>query len=203
MQKYFPYKKNVDFNKLKMSANSSYSITKPEDAKQIENIINNYGNKLVILDGTANVGGDTINFGLNDNVFKIISVEKNEETFNNLINNIEVYGLKKKVYPLNADITKVLDICTSIPIDILFLDAPWGGPSYKYKNFLDLELSGIKLYNVIKKASKCGNIKNVIMKVPFNYNTKALLKETNLKKITIDKIESGKNYYLVICAKLF
>lgn len=197
---YFPFKKNIDYSLLQMAPNSSYSITKPKDAEQIQNIIEKLipRKNLVILDGTANVGGDTINFGLNNNISKVISIEKNKDTFQKLQNNIRVYGLLDKVTPLNDDIVTILDKCIEHPIDILFLDAPWGGPSYKTANFLDLELSGIKLYDIVKKAIKCGNIEYLIMKVPFNYNTKNLLKETNLQHINIYKIKN----YLLIFTKL-
>jgi len=200
MQKFFPYKRNVELNKLQMANNSAYSVTKPNNAHQIQSILDKIvpNKALVILDGTANVGGDTINFGLNPNVSKIISVEKNKDTFNKLVNNIKVYGLESKVEAINGDIVQILEACTPHHIDLLFLDAPWGGPSYKTANFLDLQLSGIKLYDVVKKAVKCNNIDFLVLKVPYNYNTKNLLKETTLTKIEIYKIKN----YLLIVAKL-
>lgn len=199
MHKYFPKHKNVNLNKLQLSNNSTYSITKPNNAQTIQTIIDQIIPKkdLVILDGTANVGGDTINFALNDNIKKVISIEKNPTTFQKLKHNIETYNLQHKVTTLNDDLTKIIDQC-SHPADILFIDAPWGGPSYKFANFLDLELSGIKLYDIVKKAVQCNNIDYLVLKVPFNYNTKNLLKETSLKKIEIYKIKN----YLLIIAKL-
>jgi len=199
MHKYFPKHKNVNLNKLQLANNSTYSITKPNNAQTIQTIIDQIIPKkdLVIIDGTANVGGDTINFALNDNIKKVISIEKNPTTFQKLKHNIETYNLQHKVTTLNDDLTKIIDQC-SHPADILFIDAPWGGPSYKFANFLDLELSGIKLYDIVKKAVLCNNIDYLVLKVPFNYNTKNLLKETSLKKIEIYKIKN----YLLIIAKL-
>ena len=99
VEEYFPAIPGINTSKLQMAPNSAYSITKPKDAKQIEKFINKHiGRKnLAILDGTSNVGGDVINFGLNPNVARVVAIEINPETFAMLENNIRIFKLEKKI----------------------------------------------------------------------------------------------------------
>ena len=205
MEEYFPEKNGVDYAKLQMAPNSSYSITKPKDAQQISNFIKKYINKkdLVIMDGTANVGGDVINFGLNGDVGKVIAVEYNKETFEKLVNNVGVYGLEKKVVTINGDTVKLVERCMGkMHLDILFLDAPWGGPRYKRERFLDLEMGGKRVFELVRKVADCGNVDNVVLKVPYNYNLYNLVHNTMFKNIIIEKIKTAKGYYLILLIKI-
>jgi len=205
MEEYFPEKNGVDYNKLQMANNSSYSITKPTDAKQISVFIDKFVNKknLVIMDGTANVGGDVINFGLNGNVEKVIAVEYNKTTYEKLVNNVKVYGLEKKVVTLHGDTVKLVERCMGkVKIDILFLDAPWGGRGYKREKFMDLEMGGKRVFELVRKVGECGNVSNVILKVPFNYNLYNLIHNNEFKHIVIEKIKTSRGYYLIILIKI-
>lgn len=201
MDFWFPQMNGIDYNKLQMSLNSSYSITKPKDAKQIEGFINKYigGKNLTILDGTANVGGDVINFGLNPNVEKVVAIEINADTFSKLENNIRVYGLEKKIKTIHGNSLDIIEKCADRDhFDILFLDAPWGGKSYKKHKFLNLEMSGKKLVDVVKMAQKCQNIDNIILKIPFNFNLYQLISNAEFHTIVIDKIKTGKSFYMIL-----
>ena len=173
VEEYFPAIPGINASKLQMAPNSAYSITKPKDAKQIEQFINKHigGKKIAILDGTANVGGDVINFGLNPNVSRVVAIEINAETFSMLENNIRVFRLEKKIQAIHGNSLDIIGKCADGEhFDILFLDAPWGGTSYKTHKFLDLEMSGKKLADVVKMVQKCRNIDTIILKIPFNYN---------------------------------
>jgi len=201
MDFWFPQMNGIDYNKLQMSLNSSYSITKPKDAKQIEGFINKYigGKNLTILDGTANVGGDVINFGLNPNVEKVVAIEINADTFSKLENNIRVYGLEKKIKAIHGNSLDIIEKCADGDhYDILFLDAPWGGKSYKKHKFLNLEMSGKKLVDVVKMVQKCQNIDNIILKIPFNFNLYQLISNAEFHTIVIEKIKTGKSFYMIL-----
>ena len=204
MEFYFPIKEGIQYEKLQLASNSKYSITKPKDANQIQNIINKIipKNNLVILDGTANVGGDTIHFGLNPNVKKVISIEKNKDTFLKLINNINVYQIGNKVKAYNYDIVDVIRKCAdNIHFDILFLDAPWGGIHYKKHRLLDLPISGRKLAYIVKDLNKCENIDYIFLKVPYNYNLYDLIEKSNYEYIQVYKIETGTKFYMILVLK--
>ena len=188
-------------------------------AKQIEQFINKHigGKNLAILDGTANVGGDVINFALNPNVARVVAIEINPETFAMLENNIRVYGkllilqseiksalriytkLEKKIQAIQGNSLDIIGKCADGEhFDILFLDAPWGGTSYKTQKFLDLEMSGKKLADVVVMAQKCRNIDNIILKIPFNYNLYQLIRQSEFHTIVIEKIKTVKGFYMIL-----
>jgi 16S rRNA G966 N2-methylase RsmD len=223
VEEYFPDIPGINMSKLQMAPNSAYSITKPKDAKQIEQFINKHigGKNLAILDGTANVGGDVINFGLNPNVARVVAIEINPETFAMLENNICVYGkllilqseiksakriytrLEKKIQAIHGNSLDIIGKCADGEhFDILFLDAPWGGTSYKAHKFLDLEISGKKLADVVGMAQKCRNIDNIILKIPFNYNLFQLIRQSEFHTIVIEKIKTVKGFYMILLLSL-
>jgi precorrin-6B methylase 2 len=201
VEEYFPAIPGINTSKLQMAPNSAYSITKPKDAKQIEQFINKHmgGKNLAILDGTANVGGDVINFGLNPNVARVVAIEINPETFAMLENNIRVFKLEKKIQAIHGNSLDIIGKCADGEhFDILFLDAPWGGTSYKAQKFLDLEISGKKLADVVGMAQKCRNIDNIILKIPFNYNLFQLIRQSEFHTIVIEKIKTVKGFYMIL-----
>ena len=205
VEEYFPAIPGINMSKLQMAPNSAYSITKPKDAKQIEQFINKHiGRKnLTILDGTANVGGDVINFGLNPNVARVVAIEINPETFAMLENNIRVYRLAEKIQAIHGNSLDIIGKCADGEhFDILFLDAPWGGTSYKTQKFLDLEMSGKKLADVVSMAQKCRNIDNIILKIPFNYNLYQLIRQSEFHTIVIEKIKTVKGFYMILLLSL-
>ena len=200
-EEYFPAIPGINMSKLQMAPNSAYSITKPKDAKQIEQFINKHigGKNLAILDGTANVGGDVINFALNPNVARVVAIEINPDTFAMLENNIRIFKLEKKIRAIQGNSLDIIGKCADGEhFDILFLDAPWGGTSYKAQKFLDLEMSGKKLVDVVSMAQKCRNIDNIILKIPFNYNLFQLIRQSEFYTIVIEKIKTVKGFYMIL-----
>jgi precorrin-6B methylase 2 len=205
VEEYFPAIPGINMSKLQMAPNSAYSITKPKDAKQIEQFINKHigGKNLAILDGTANVGGDVINFGLNPNVARVVAIEINPDTFAMLENNIRIFKLEKKIQAIHGNSLDIIGKCADGEhFDILFLDAPWGGTSYKAQKFLDLEMSGKKLADVVTMAQKCRNIDNIILKIPFNYNLFQLIRQSEFHTIVIEKIKTLKGFYMILLLSL-
>lgn len=163
----FPYKKGVKYDKLKMTEEGEYSITKRNDGIQIlnimKNIIGNLRNK-TITDLTGNVGGDTILFGLNFK--KVKSIEFNKENFKVLENNINVYNLNN-VELFEGDSTKIYNWMT----DILYIDPPWGGSNYRNSNNIDLFFGDYRLDDYIDFILKQSwKPKYIILKLPKNYN---------------------------------
>lgn len=181
-EKIFP--KIDDMNNLEYDIEGLYSISHPNDADIISNIILDYLKKsdinididnIKILDGTAGLGGNVISFSRN---FKsVVAIEINNERFKMLKNNIGLYNLEN-VKLLNDDCITHLE---NSNYDVYFFDPPWGGPNYKYEQNIELSLGGMGLHNIVKIIEK-GKI--IVFKVPFNYNLN-LLKDYDLiiKKI--------------------
>lgn len=161
LSRMFPRKNGLDYSKLKMTPEGQYSITKPRDGEHIIKVMSDALGTLedkTIADLTGNVGGDTIRFGMH---FKHVdSYELNEENFAALKNNVEVYGLKN-ITLHRGDSTALF----KKKVDVVYIDAPWGGPDYKEKTELDLFLGDVRVDVFAKKLKQ-----TVFMKVPNNYN---------------------------------
>lgn len=167
---------NVNLNKIKVHNDSYYYLTNYYDSNFINTIIyKKFKTKnLIITDGTAHVGGNTISFALFK--FKIINaVEINHNYYKYLINNIKCYNLKN-IKLLNDSYLNVYD---KLYQDILFLDPPWGGPSYKSIKNLDLYLDNVNIVKIVNNVFSETKTKAVLLKVPYNYNLDLLKKKNN------------------------
>ena len=193
--KYF-LKKNINYNKLMLSIDSIYSITKPELSINIcKKIQKNMPNIEYIIDGTSNVGTTAIVFSY---YFKYIyAIEINDNTYKCLKNNINVYNINN-IKAILDDITifmknKLKEINGyDINKYCLFLDPPWGGTNYKLKKNINLKLSNIDILDFLQEI----NIKYIIIKVPLNYN---FLKLNNyFPNISIYKLN---NFYIIFIIK--
>jgi len=175
----FPEKEGVDYSKLKQTPEGEYSITKRVDGKRLllrmKQIVGSTETKH-ITDLTGNVGGDTILFGLNFK--KVDSIEYNQENFDALKHNVETYKLDNvKVH--FGDSTKLYNWYT----DVLYIDAPWGGPDYKEKENLDLFLGDVRIDLFIKHVlEQSWRPKYIFLKLPRNYNFERLETLEKVKK---------------------
>jgi hypothetical protein len=163
MKEFFPNKSGVDYSKLKLTPEGEYSITKRKDGevllKHMKSVLKTTKDKH-ITDLTGNVGGDTILFGLHFK--KVDSIELNPENFEALKNNVEVFGLNN-ITLHQGDSTKIFNWKT----DVLYIDAPWGGPSYKEHKELDLYLGDKRVDEFVKEIRDKADY--IFLKVPKNY----------------------------------
>ena len=123
----FPFKRGVNYDNMIVTEEGEYSMTKRNDGEillgHMKSLVRSIKTKK-ITDVTGNVGSDTILFGLNFD--KVRAIEINPENFKALKNNVEEFGLKN-VELYEGDSTKIYNWYT----DVLYIDAPWGGPDYK------------------------------------------------------------------------
>lgn len=166
----FPYKRGVDMRDIQLTEEGKYSYTKREDGEKTIQFLKRYIPSLhsrSILDGTANIGGDTILFGLNFHTVHAIEIEN--ENFKALTHNVGLYKLKN-VHLHEGDTTILYK---EYPLDILYLDPPWGGPDYKEKKELDLFLGphrvDIFLRDSVLGPREAGKPQWIVLKLPFNY----------------------------------
>lgn len=181
----------VDFTKLRLTPEGTYSVTKRKDSDRIINImksnISNLNTK-TITDATGCVGGDTINFAFNYKT--VYSVEINKDNFDALQNNIAEYNVNNvKVY--NQDSVTFFNWKT----DVLYVDPPWGGPEYKNSTELDLYMSTKRIDEWLEEILLRKNRPDYIfIKLPFNYNFNRF---TNLPNIEHIKPYRIRTYILV------
>lgn len=202
MNKLFPLPPNNNYNSLQIDEESIYFVTNPYDTEIIIKIIKNNMKDLdncCIFDATACVGGDTISFGKN---FKsVISTEINKKRFDMLKNNLLVYELYN-VIPVNCSF---LDIITKINfIDVVYIDPPWGGSSYKQKTNIRLNIDNVFIDDIINRLFDkkiCNsNIKMVVLKIPKNYDIKTLY--YNTKNNNIDMLKYDLKKMMIVIFKL-
>jgi len=166
-------KKNIyiDKKKLQIDRESLYSITLPQTSHDIVQIIINHISKkkinhqnCSIIDATAGVGGDTISFSFN---FKIVySIEINTNRYSFLLNNLKIYNIKNVITYNNS----CLNLFNDIISDIVFIDPPWGGRSYKYFKNIKLCLDNKPIEQIcLDLLSKQIPPKFIIIKLPNNY----------------------------------
>lgn len=179
MEILFPKKTGVDYDKLQMTEEGEYSITKRRDGEKLIQIMKDVVKNLkakTITDMTGNVGGDTILFGLHFK--KVHSYEINPDNFKALQNNVETFKLKN-VEVHQGDSVKAM---STIDTDIVYIDAPWGGLSYKEKDNLDLYLGKYRVDEIARILLETyeNGPDYVFLKVPSNYNF-SRLDELDLK----------------------
>jgi len=179
-----PDYKNTNKKNIKTVESSRYSITIKKDSETIikELTINKPLNEVRITDATANIGGNTLQFGIHGMIVDAYEIDK--DTFDALNHNIGVYGLNNiKTY--NEDYTKIYK---NKKQDVVFLDPPWGGSDYKKYDKLKLKLSGIDVVDIINYIINKDLASVVILKAPFNFDKKRLMniyKTIKLKKYNV------------------
>jgi hypothetical protein len=165
----FPYKRGVDMKDIQITDEGKYSYTKREDGERTIQFLKRYIPSLhtySILDGTGNIGGDTILFGLNFHT--VHSIEFNPTNFKALTHNVGLYKLKN-VHLHEGDTTELFK---EYPTDILYLDPPWGGPDYKDKKELDLWLGSHRIDVFLRDSVLAPREEKpqwIVLKLPFNY----------------------------------
>jgi predicted RNA methylase len=158
--------KKLNLKDFTINRDTVYYITKPHESQQIINVMSaELGplENLIITDGTAFVGGDSIRFS---QYFKgVNSVEMNKANFDFLVKNIRNFNKTSKIRAYNADYT---NIYRYIIQDVIYIDPPWGGPAYKNKKDLHLFLGPYEIGTFIKLLLEVCPI--IFMKSPINLN---------------------------------
>jgi hypothetical protein len=175
---------DIDYSKLLMTDEGIYSVSGKNAAKFLAKIIYKYVKTydITITDGTGNNGSDTLM--LAKYYKKINSIEYDENNYKALKNNIDVYNFKN-INLIHGDTTIELNNLTQ---DVIYIDAPWGGPDYKKYKQLKLYLGEMELSNIFNKYKSKSKI--FIFKVPYNYDINNFLLKTKVDKL---KIYTNKN----------
>lgn len=174
--KLFPkFSEYIDFKSLKIDDESIHYITTPYGSKKICEIISKHIIKYVpidiitIVDCTGGVGGDTLMFC---SMFKkVISIELSKDRYDMLKHNVEQYKFTN-IEIINGNSIDIVSKLKSI--DVIYIDPPWGGASYKEKESIRLFLSELSIEIFIKKCFNTMCIKLCVVKLPKNYDLEYL-----------------------------
>jgi 16S rRNA G966 N2-methylase RsmD len=190
--------------KIRFNGDSIYSVSSVALSEEISKIIKDeFPNVKTIIDGSANIGGNTINFAKHfDNV---ISNEYDSDTFSLLKNNVNAFNLKNVVcYNQNILTTDIIEktlqkydseqVC-------IFLDPPWGGIYIKHLDVIDLYYGTTNVIDFISNILLTWVHKNVqlCMKVPPNFNFGKLYSIQTKKKHMLH-IYKGDGCYILSLA---
>ena len=178
----FPYATEAMMNKIMLSRDSIYSVSSHEVADRTSLLIKRQFKVNNIIDGTANIGGNTVNFARH--FVQVVSNEICKDTYNHLYNNVKTLNCKN-VKCFNSDIITLISTHKH-NFDAgqwcLYLDPPWSGIYYKLETVIDLYLGKTNIIEFIKNI----DLKYICIKVPKNYNLSALF--DNFNNIIIHKV---------------
>ena len=153
----------TDLTDIKLDNISVYSITPRDQADIITDVVKNYfGKKITVTDMTACIGGNTISFA--KDFEKINAIEICKERFNFLKHNSEINKFNNIKFYLGDSI----QVIKNLTQDVIFIDPPWLGKSYKYKKNINLFLSSIPIYDICNDLY--GKSKSIVLKIPKNFN---------------------------------
>lgn len=164
--KYFPYISKIKHSELKIDDVGMYSISTPKNADIISRLIkkNFYAQNIVVTDAMASVGGNTLSFA--SHFYYVNAIEIDSRRFNYLASNINLYG-KENVLCIKGD---YMSLMYKIYQDVIFMDPPWGGKSYKEFEEISLEIEGRTLESICEEISNAKLCKMIVLKLPLNYN---------------------------------
>ena len=156
----------INWDALQIDKVGTYSVTRPRDATKMHHAIYNMwlmvseGKKCgTVCDGTACVGGDTIQFA--QYASQVFAWEIDRGRYEMLVNNLGVYGLSN-VACYNSSI-----VMYGGTADILYLDPPWGGPKYSESDDVELYLDGMNVKDLVINLKE--RFVMIVVKVPFNF----------------------------------
>lgn len=195
---YFDYSYFSTFGEI-----SRYSSLMPWHLAGVRNtLLKEIRNPNSIVDLTAHIGVDSINFSILYPNAKIISIEFDPEVYLLLRDNLLRYSiiLNKSPFNLRAynnDATQILDHPMVIGSDILYVDPPWG-TNYGQQNTMQLKLGDMNIEDIIRKLLSNG-VKTIILKGPSNLYTQDLYRlNAKIKRYEIyTKPQGGKISYLL------
>lgn len=156
----------------------------------------------IILDATAHIGVDSLNFINMYPNCQLTAIEINQNTANilarNLTNADSILGkqvINRPVVMIGSCIS-YLDSYTGPNFDFIYFDPPWGGPNYKDIKNLELELDNNPISYIIPWIFNKGVTRRVVVKLPKNADIQAI--QVQLSSLRTDiKLYDIQNYYLL------
>jgi len=172
---YFPQEKRYILKQLHYDHVSLYSVTRQDIAHDMAVELHALvapDKSCILLDTTACIGGNTLAFS---RLFhQVYAVEINAQRYGMLVHNMSLFD-RKNINFLHMNSLEYLRTIPSSPspfFDVIFMDPPWGGRDYHDKLYVDIELDGLPVFDIMKEwKEKCLYL---AMKLPLNFNMESL-----------------------------
>ena len=172
----------MDFNHVEIDETSLYSTTTPFQMKEVEEIYKlENENPRSIIDATANIGGDSINFLRLYPYATLNAIEvdtKISRILRRNFHNLPAILGTNRGYNATAINMSAIDYFQEYRYaDVIYFDPEWGGKDYKQQTSIDLQLGGYPIGLVAKHILENGMTPLIIMKLPFNANIDKILSD--------------------------
>lgn len=166
LHKYFPSICKEKRSLLKYDDVGLYSISPPKNAYIITSHILRYfkDNNIIVTDAMAGLGGNTLSFA--NYLYRVNSIEYNEERFKYLVSNVGLYS-SANVVCLHAN---YLNVMYKLQQHVIFLDPPWGGKNYKENEKMIIEINDISLNTICDDIYENKLCMLLLLKLPLNYD---------------------------------
>ena len=166
-------KYNINFEEVEIDESSLFSSIEPYHLSSTSNIfeIENI-NPESIIDATANIGGDSINFMRLFPNAKLTALEidtKISYILRRNMNNLKDILSKDQDYDVKViNISAVEYFSNFRYADVIYFDPPWGGRDYITSDKISLYLDDIGIGKIINNILSQGMTQLVILKLPIN-----------------------------------
>lgn len=186
------------------SINDEYKsyITNPYASEQslycMLNFINTFQktkdfSKMTLTEGTSGVGGDSINFC---KTFKHVNLfEYNDVAFDMLTNNINKFCTNNNIIMYNQSYTQKWK---ELKQDVIIIDPPWGGPSYKFIDHVQLKYGEYDFFDFINLLAKKKASDYIFSKIPLNTDFKKF-KYSSRSKMYVIYNEVERPSFFLLC----
>jgi len=190
----------IDYSRLDVDETSYYSSLMPWQVMAVRNILYELippRDNIRILDATANIGVDSINFSLMYPNSRVYSCEIVPKIYLKLVNNTSAYSNIKTIF---GDFVSLLQTMERGEFDVIYIDPPWGGRDYKNRVIDNLYLSvdnadpTRKLTAVLTRILYKQITSVVVVKVPNNF----ILRDTNNKLLKNFKEKQVDKYFKLL-----
>jgi 16S rRNA G966 N2-methylase RsmD len=176
---------------LQLDEEALYSVTDQYTADKIsKDILKKFPKVKIITDATACIGGNTFSFS---KFFeKVYALEIDPVRYEFLKQNMEILEVKNT----ETYFGNLMEVVPNLMQDMVFLDPPWGGPTYKSQKKVDLYLSDIELSFVCTRL--IDYTKYIALKVPTNFNIESFEEKTkNVLTLVHKNIELRKMHLYI------
>lgn len=151
-------------------------------------------NKINVVDATSNIGADSITFGLETFVTKVSSYEIFEPSYKMLQNNIKLYGLDDKVFPMN----KRFDYdAETLKNAIVVIDPPYESSYNSTLSNFNLSIDTTPIYNVAQKCLDAG-ARCVLLSMPKTYKYNKTFAEYYDQHVTVYQMGKKNNKLFLV-----
>lgn len=192
-------------SQLLIDNDSIHYISLRKHADKISSIIASHllkfnldSSQIIVSDCTAGVGGNTLSFAKFFSFVNAIEIDPIRSRF--LINNLNIYNFTN-VQVFNKDCTALIYSLDNH--NVIFIDPPWGGKSYKQFNKLRLSIGSYSLESFCNTLLDNSLIKCspelIVLKLPINYDIKYFFKYVHSSSIFFHDLT--KMFILVIVNK--